>query len=339
MSLGDQMTVTEPTSTPGREVPAVSQRRGSLLHYQAFPVACALLGLVVLTALFVPNVFKSASIVAIVVPASVLAVAAIGQTLVMQVRGIDLSVGGMMTLAAVTVGVMHQDGHSSLTGLVVVAVLAVAGGLVNGLLVTQLSVTPLLATLAANSLFIGVVFTVTGGSSQGSPGYLRDFAGAKWLSVPVMGWAAVLLVVVVAAVMSGTVVGRRFTGVGANPAAARAMGVSTTRHVVAAYVACALFAAVAGLMLAGYAGDSTYDIGVSYQLPVIAAVVVGGASLAGGRGSVIATGLAALLLTLVLQAVLTMGAPTSIRLLAQSIVLGLAAALRMVPWRSLLRRG
>lgn len=320
-------------STSPTLVPVGTSGGARLLRSQALPVTAATLVLVVLAAVLAPRTFAPASVNAILVPAGILAIAAIGQTLVVQQRGIDLSVGGMMTLSAMVIGTVHGSGLGLLPGVLLAAVVAVLGGAFNAVLVLRLHITPLLATLASNSAFVGVVWTLSGGTALASPATLVKVANGSLFGVPIIAWWAVVLIAITAVVMSRSVFGRRFTGVGASPDAARATSVATWRYVAAAYVAAALFAAVAGALLAGYAGQQTYDLGVSYQLPVIAAVVVGGASLAGGRGSVVATAVGALLLTLGVQMLLTMGAPTSARLLAQSIVLGVAAAVRMVPWR------
>lgn len=311
---------------------ARTARRRRLLQHQATPVAIATIVLLAVAAIFAPRTFTPASLNAIVIPAGILAIAAVGQTLVVQQKGIDLSVGGMMTLSAITIGVLTSDGLPLLVALLCAGIAAVLGGLLNALLVTKLHITPLLVTLATNSIFIGVVWSLSGGAAQSTPSALVTLANGSVLGLPIIGWWALAIVIVAAVVMSKSIFGRRFTGVGANPAAARAGAVVVERYIVFGYVAAALFAALAGALLAGYAGQITYDLGISYQLPVIAAVVVGGASLAGGRGSVIATAIAAFLLTLVVQMVLTLGAPTSTQLLVQSAVLGVAAIARIIPW-------
>jgi ribose transport system permease protein len=309
-----------------------------LLRAQALPVIAATIALLIVAVIIAPRTFTPASINAIVIPAGILAIAAIGQTLVVQQKGIDLSVGGMMTLSAIVIGVVNGIGAPLPVALLVAALVAVTGGIINSLLVLRLHITPLLATLASNSVFIGMVWTLSGGAAQASPDGLIAAATGSLFGIPLIGWWAVGLVILVAVFMSRSVIGRRFTGVGAGRDAANAASVVTWRHIAGAYIAAALFAALAGALLAGYAGQQTYNLAVSYQLPVIAAVVVGGASLAGGRGSVVATASAALLLTLVVQMLLTLGAPTSTQLLVQSLVLGLAAAIRLIPWRRFLRR-
>lgn len=325
--------VEEPTTARQGASDPAAQR---LLRAQVTPVLIATAALLVVARIVAPNTFEDASIGAIVIPTAILAIAGLGQTLVVQQQGIDLSTPGIMTLAAMEVG--YFTDRVSITGaLAIVLVTAVLTGAVNGLLVTRLYINPLLATLATNSILLGVVWTLTNGTAQDAPVYLVRFASRDLLGMPMMGWATLVFVALAAFFMRTSTLGRRFTGVGASPAAARASGVPVERYIIFAYVAASVSAAVAGLLLAGYATQIAYDIATSYQLSVIAAVVVGGAALTGGRGSVMATAVAALLLTAVVQTVLTLGAPASAQLLAQAVVLGLAAALRLVPWSRLRR--
>ena len=329
MSMQPEPTTIADDATPSVRVGAPLTR---LIRLQALPVLTATILLFLVAAVVAPRIFTSASMVAIVIPASVLAIAGIGQTLVIQQKGIDLSVPGMMTLSAVLTAVLTANGVPFVVGLLVGIGVGVLGGIVNAFIVTRLHITPLLVTLATNYLFIGLVWTTSGGAARNAPNELVGIAGASWLGFPVIGWIAIVLLVVVAVVMSATSFGRRFTGAGASPLAARAAGTLIDRHIALGYIASSVAASLAGLLLAGYAGQVTYDIGTPYQLTVIAAVVVGGAALAGGRGSVIATGLGALLLTVVVQMILTLGAPQSVQLLAQAVVFGLAAMARLLPW-------
>jgi ribose transport system permease protein len=303
-----------------------------IARIQATPIIVATIVLLVIAEFIAPRTFTPASINAIVIPSAILAIAAIGQTLVIQQKGIDLSVGGMITLAAVATGVINSVGAPIWIAFMLIPFIALVGGVVNGLIVTYLHITPILATLATNSLFFGVVWSISKGTAQQTPAGLIAITKGSAFGMPLIGWIAVGLVAIVAVLMTRTVFGRRYIGVGASPAAARATGVIVHRHIVFGYIASSASSALAGVLLAGYAGTVTYDIGASFQLPVIAAVVVGGAVLSGGRGSVVATAVACLLITLVVQMVLTLGAPTSVQLLVQSIVLGVAATVRLLPW-------
>jgi ribose transport system permease protein len=134
-----------------------------------------------------------------------------------------------------------------------------------------------------------------------------------------------------------TVIGRRFVAVGASPPAARAAGIDVARYQVGTYVVSSVFAGVAGIILAGYLHTPGHLAGERYLLPTIAAVVLGGTSLAGGNGSVIATAVGALFLVQLQQVVLGMGAPPSIQLIIQGLIIAMGMAARTVDWHRVRR--
>jgi ribose transport system permease protein len=132
------------------------------------------------------------------------------------------------------------------------------------------------------------------------------------------------------------VYGRRFVAVGANPAAAAAAGIPVLRYQVGTYAVAAVCFAVAGMLFTGFIGSASQTAGNDYLLPAIAAVVVGGTPFTGGRGSVIASGVAALFMVQLGQMVLALGAGTAVQLLVQALAIILAVTIRHFP--ALLRR-
>lgn len=297
----------------------------------------ALALLFVVSAIVAPATVEARQLKLMVPYASVLAIAAVGQTLVIRQRGIDLSVPGVLGLAGVMVCKLGADMPLLLAVLVTCAASGVVG-LFTGLLVTRVGVTPLVTTLAVNALLIGAIHSYSNDVPVTAPKSLSDFAAADLLGVPVTALVAIALVAVAALVTRKTLAGRRFVAVGENAATARVAGVVVTRYQVATYVLAAVCYGIAGIMLAGFVQTAVPDAGNSYLLPVIAAVVVGGTPFTGGRGSVVATAAAALFLSQLLQVVLTLGAPTSVQLLIQSSAIAIATALRHVPWARLRRR-
>ena len=143
---------------------------------------------------------------------------------------------------------------------------------------------------------------------------------------------AVGVLLVVTFVIRKTVLGRRFVAVGASPAAARAAGIPVRAYELGTYIVAALAYGGAGILIAGFLRTPGIATGNDYLLPTIAAVVLGGTSLAGGRGSVIATAGGALFLTQLEQVVLGMGAPSSVQLVIQGSIIALGMALRTAPW-------
>ena len=267
--------------------------------------------------------------------AAILAVVSIGQTLVIQQRGLDLSVPGVVSLSAIVVTKAAGGSDSDLAGAVVVALLVgAAAGLVSGLAVTRLSITPLVATLGVNALLLGTILSITGGSSTASASpSLSGFALGKVLGVPDLLILAVILMALVALVVRRTSVGRRFVVTGTSAKAANAAGIRVRRYQAWTYVVAGTLYAVGGILVAGYLKTPGLSAGDSYLLPSIAAVVLGGTSLAGGSGSVIATGAGALFLTQLQQVVFGAGAPESVQLIIQGSAIGVGMAVRTIPWR------
>ncbi len=216
----------------------------------------------------------------------ILAIAAIGQTLVIQQGGLDLSVPGIFSMGAVLVVTIPGGSEGSLIpALLVVAAVGLAGGLLNGIAVTRFGITPLVATLGSNAIFIGVVIQATGGSiAFKATKNWQEFTADKAFGIPVLAVIAVIAAVLVALFISRTIWGRRFVLVGSSPLAARAAGLSVERYQIGAYAGAGLAYALAGALLSGYLQSPPLLPGNEYLLPTIAAVVLGGTALGGGRG-------------------------------------------------------
>ncbi len=263
--------------------------------------------------------------------AAVLAIAAAGQTLVVQQRGLDLSVPGMLALGAVLCTALPQQ-HGWPLGLAVLA--GVAGpalaGLVTGGLVTRLGVIPLIATLGMNAVLLGVVFAVADGTPAGAAPALNQFALDRTLGVPNTLLVAVLVVGVTGLVIGRTTAGRRLTAVGVSPRAAEVIGVRVERYQLLAYAGAGACYGIAGVLLAGYTKTPPLFLGDSYLLPTVAAVVLGGTALSGGVASVVASGVAALFLTQLGQLLRALGWSDSRQLMAQAAVLLLVVLGRVV---------
>ncbi len=273
--------------------------------------------------------------------AGVLAVAAIGQTLVIQQGGLDLSIPGSFSLGVVLITIVPGGRNSGLlVGLLVVVGVGLAAGLVNGLAITRVGITPLVATLGMNGILVGVEQQVTHGSiNYAAPAAWTNFADAKVAGVTVLAIVAIVAIGLVAVVMRRTVWGREFELVGANPRAARAAGLAVNRYQIGSYMAAGALYALAGALLAGFLGHPQLDSGNDYLLPSIAVVVLGGTALGGGRGSVIATAVGVLFLSQLDQILTVLGVSTAIQDVIQGAIVALSMGLRNVPLGGWLRRG
>jgi ribose transport system permease protein len=269
----------------------------------------------------------------------VLAVAALGQTLVVQQGGIDLSVPGGISLTVVicTHQANGQDDRVLGVSLMALAVVLVAGT-VNGFLISRRGLNPIIATLGMNALLYSVVLGLSGGIPRGTTRLLARIAGGLTFGIPNSVYIATMAIAMVTLVIKKTAVGRRFEAVGANPVAAWAAGLRSKRHGMAAYVWAMVMYWIAGVLIAGIVAQPTAYQGDAYLLSSVAAVVLGGTSLLGGKGYPVSTALAALFLTQLGQFVLGLGVSTAIRTLVEAGALAVGVALHTVNWSAIRER-
>jgi ribose/xylose/arabinose/galactoside ABC-type transport system permease subunit len=256
---------------------------------------------------------------------AILAVASIGQHLVIQQRGLDLSVAGIMSFSAVIVSAVPNSdaGIAETLGFVALALLMGLGaGAVNGVMVALLRVNALVTTIGMNSLMLGITMWVTGGFSQETPPPLNKFGVAKFLEVPLTIYVMIVLAAIAIFALEKTSVGRRFIATSVSPNAAIAVGIPLVRYRVATYMLAGFCYAAAGVLLAGFVASPTVFSGLPYLLATVAAVVVGGNPIGGGlRGSVAATVFGALFLTYLGQLVLAVGFETSAQNIVQAVII------------------
>lgn len=304
------------------------------------PIILATVGLFVISAVFQPDSVRHSAILGMLPLAAVLAIFAMGQTLVIQQGGIDLSVPGMVSLTLVLV--THYPGGDS--GRLVVAIIlafvaTIAAGLLSGFIISYIRVTPIVATLGMNAVLYGFVLQISGGNPTSTTTALSNFAGGRVIGIPTAVIIAVVLAGVTALIMKRTVAGRRFEAVGSSLLGARAAGIEARRYQLVAYAGAGLLYCAGAILLGGILGTPNLFQGDSYLLPSVAAVVLGGTSLLGGRGSVIATAVAALFISQLDQFVLVLGASNGVQNLVDAGALGIGLAIYSVPWGRLRRRG
>lgn len=251
----------------------------------------AVIALFVISGLISPAMFQFSQVLNVLQVAAFLGVLATGQTLTLLIGGIDLSQAGMVTLVNIVSTSLMLGANGNIAEAVLVSLaLAAMIGLLNGFVIVVLKVTPLIATLAMNSILFGAALVYTGGAPRGAaaPGFEWIGAGNIFgIPVSMIFWLAIALLVAWAT--RKTVYGRWLYATGANPTAARLMGVPVTAVTISAYVASAVLAAIGGLLFTAYIGAPSLGIGNQFLLTSIAAVVVGGTALTGGIGSVVAT--------------------------------------------------
>ncbi len=301
----------------GRNTVRAAQRRELLL----------LLGFLIviwsITAALSPRFLSPRNLSDILVQAAPLGFVVIGQTIVIIVRGLDLSVASIMATAAV----LSTGLDDSAPVIFLVGLLLGAGvGAVNGYLVAFRQVTPFLATLATMIVLQGIRFAYTKGAPGGSlPETFRWLATGDVGGVPVVLIALALTAFAVHWMLERTVLGRRLKLYGDNPGAARMTGAPVRVLLVAAFVISGTLAAAAGLFLVGYVGIVDNWTGRGYELDSIAAAVIGGAALSGGKGNVPSVLLATLVLVSLFNIVVILGLSIEWQLVIKGALIILAA--------------
>jgi ribose transport system permease protein len=280
--------------------------------------------LVLIGGIAAPSTISTAAILSTLPYFAILAVASIGQHLVIQQRGLDLSTAGVMSFCAVVVTKLPDS--STDTGVVIFWIFAALAtgaliGAITGLIVTLLQVPPLVTTIGVNAILFGLTYFVSTGASVQSPPMMVKFFTGSFLYVPTLVWMLILVAGVTVFVLTVTTVGRRFIAVSVNPAAAHVVGVPLKAYSILTYTIAGLMYAIAALMLSGYLVSPTVLCGLPYLLGTIAAVVVGGNPLGGlTKGSVVATVIGAFFLTYLAQLVTALGFGSSAEDLADALI-------------------
>jgi len=301
----------------------------ALVAARFLPIWLATGALAIIASIIAPEALQSTSWAFVLPYMTILAVAALGQMLVVMQAGIDLSTPGVMFFGGtLIVGVGHGSNGRLAIALLACLALGAGVGLANGILVGVVRLNPLIVTLAVGQIVLAWGVKYSRGVVEGGnvPEALSAWAARKPLGVSSIFWTGVGLTLVIALVLRYTAPGRRFQTVGANPRAAWMAGVRVRTHVVVAYVAAGILYATAAILLAGVRISIDPAFGAEYLLAPIAAVVIAGASLAGGLASATSTWMAALALTLLTQMLRILGLSTAM----QFIVFGAAILVGML---------
>jgi ribose transport system permease protein len=285
----------------------------------------ALGGLIIASLIMAPGSLSSRAILTMLPVAAILAVASLGQSLTIQQGGIDFTVPGVMTMAAVLVtGESSSSDDQLLRGVVIGLAVSCLIGLVSGVAIALFRITPIIATLAVNALALGAVAAYASSAPKQSPPALASFTIGRTLGVPNTVIIALVVLLIAVVVQTRMTIGRRFVAIGDNPVTARAMGLPVTRYVIGTYVAASLCYGAAGIILAGYVVAPSLSLGTPYLLSTITAVVIGGTSFGGGRARLVGAAVAALFLTQLNSLLNAISAPPSTSLLLQALAIAIA---------------
>lgn len=284
-------------------------------------------GLVAIAAVISPAFLTPTNLLNVVRQSAVVGVAAVGLTFTVLIGGVDVSVAAVITAGATAAAaVMNGNDSNIILGMAAALAVGLSIGLVNGILADR-GIQPFILTLGIGVLVLGATQLFTGGTALGVPApWFRSVFNGRIGEVPVLALVFLATALAGVAVHRFSRFGRRVMLIGANPVAARLSGVRTSRYVIGAYVLSGLTASVAGLVLLARAGPPSNFTGMGLEFQALAAVILGGTSFAGGRGSVEGSVAGALAMGLAFNLVNIVGLPYSAQQIVQGATIVLIAA-------------
>ncbi|MGS3581661.1 autoinducer 2 ABC transporter permease LsrC [Klebsiella pneumoniae] len=270
----------------------------TLLKNRELSAFFAIVALFVVLVALDPAYFSLQTLAMIFASSQILCLLALGATLVMLTRNIDVSVGSTVGLCAIAVGVALNNGYGLATAIAFALAIGALAGAFNGLLVVGLRIPAIVATLGTLGLYRGVMLLWTGGKwIEGLPDSLKSLSEPAFIGVSPLGWLVLALLLAGGWLLSRTAFGRDFYAVGDNLAAARQLGVAVNRTRMLAFTLNGMLAACAGIVFAAQIGFVPNQTGSGLEMKAIAACVLGGISLLGGTGTLLGAFLGAFFLT------------------------------------------
>lgn len=319
--------------------PADTRSRGSVLPAMAAPrwrqpqmrfaaIWFAMVGLICFCAIVAPRSLLPSTFLAIIPLAAFLAITAIGETLVLMARGIDLSIPAVITLSStIILGFSGGRDDAMLAAIVAALFFSIVIGVINGLLVAVFELNALIVTLAVGAITSGVTLWYRESLPQEArvPPGMAAWGDARFLDLNFSVWIVAALAVILTLVLRKTTIGRHFSAVGANPRAAWIAGLNVAVYQTAAFTVAAFLYGIAGILISAFIRNPTLKVGEPYLLAPIAAAVLGGTAMSGGIGSMVAVAGAALFLIQLGQTLQMLGLSSAL----QFVIEGIAIALGM----------
>jgi AI-2 transport system permease protein len=285
-----------------KEVQYLKMKIKQLLKWEAVLIGFLLIEFLIFGQI-IPDFFNLNNLLYSINDFAFIALAAIPMTFVIITGGIDVSVGSIMGLSSIVVGVLWQGGMSIWFALLITLLVAVTAGFINGAISAFTTVQPLVVTLGSMFLFSGIALVISGGSSasgyegiSGFPDSFVNLANGLLFGIPNPIWILLASIVLFGGLLHLTRYGRNVFLVGINSKAAKYSGINTKWIVLSTYMLSGLGGGISGIILTSYFSSARSDLGSEAVLPVITAVVLGGTSIFGGKGSVIGTAVASIVI-------------------------------------------
>ncbi len=320
------MSIDTQTVSGGKAVP---KRRRPWIEGQELVLVGVIAAVWILMAIVTPTFIEPSSVFSIFYGVAPIIVMGVAMTAIMCTAGIDVSVGSMLAVVMVVVGRMLRDLHVS--GPVAILVAIIVGallGAINAALISFGRVPAMVVTFGTLNIFRFVALQVFGDTQlAGVPNTLRFLGGgvdASFLGIPNAMWLALLIALLAWFYMRDWATGRHIYAIGNDPVAARLAGVKVQRRVFELYVFSGIAVGIAGVMMIGNGGLVQQNIGTGLEMSVIAACVIGGTSVIGGRGTVLGTVLGAILVGSVQAAVTHLHLPSQLTQLFVGVIIIIA---------------
>ncbi|MFO7251625.1 MAG: ABC transporter permease [Actinomycetes bacterium] len=277
------------------------------------------------------NFATSANLVSILALASTIGVITVGMTFVIIGGGIDLSVGAVMALASVWATTLATQSYGPWVMAMCAILVGTGAGLINGILIAYGRLVPFIATLAMLVAARGLAQRISDRKTQlirPENGAIVELSTTRVLGLPLLVYIFALVVVVGWIVLNRTTFGRRTFAVGGNPEAARLAGIDVRRHTMLLYAISGFCCGVAAILIMARTTTGSSTHGDLYELDAIAAVIIGGTLLTGGRGSIIGSILGLLIFTVITNLFILNGLNTSDQLIAKGLIIVAAVLLQ-----------
>ncbi|UGB29314.1 ABC transporter permease [Metabacillus sp. B2-18] len=310
-------------------------KSGMLQQLLAF---ASLILLVIIFSLASPNFLQFSNIVGILLSTAVIGILALGATFVIITGGIDLSVGTVMTLCSVMTGVfITMWGVPTLIGVIGGILTGAFCGFLCGLAISKMKIPPFIATLAMMMIAKGLALVISGTK----PIYFTDSPGFSDISlgniIPGFGIPNGVIIffavaIIGSLILSKTIIGRYNFALGSNEEATRLSGVNVDRWKIIIYTMAGVFTGIAGVLMASRLNSAQPALGMGYELEAIAAVVIGGTSLSGGKGTIVGTVIGALIMSVLTNGLRILSVPQE----WQTVVVGFVIILAV--YADILRR-
>ncbi len=332
------LTVSEPMSAD--TVPPATRAIGIKpdLLPAVIVLSCAVL-LIIATKAMNPNSGMLQQINAVLVTSIFLVIGSFGQGLAILIGGIDLSIGVVIGLSAMMISVLTNGQDDALPWAVPATLVScTAIGVINGGGIALGGIPPFIMTLASGITFFGVGLGFTSGLAQEpvAPA-LQSLMSGHWLGVQIPVYLVVVFVILATLLQNGTSEGRKLYALGSSQGAAQVLGLPVAGLTILAYAVSGFCAGLSGLLLAGYSSAATLDMGNPLLLPTIAAVVIGGARVTGGKGLYLGTFAGALFLNALETVITVLSLSQGLRDIIEGAIIVIALLLQSEKWKALQR--